>query len=123
VTFVKDSQGKVTKAVHHQGGQTINAPRLEDLKEVKVDVATYDAFVGKYDYGVGNAILTVSREGDRLFAQLTGQPKFEIFPKSSTEFFWKVVDAQIQFVKNDTGKTIKAIHHQGGQTLEAPKVE
>jgi CubicO group peptidase (beta-lactamase class C family) len=123
VTFVKDSQGKVTKAVHHQGGQTINAPRLEDLKEAKVDPATYDAFVGKYDYGEGKAILTVSREGDRLFAQLTGQPKFEIFPKSPTEFFWKVVDAQIQFVKNDAGKITKAIHHQGGQTLEAPKIE
>jgi CubicO group peptidase (beta-lactamase class C family) len=123
VTFVKDNQGKVIKAIHHQNGQTINAPRLEDLKEVKADAATYDAFVGKYDYGAGKAILTVSREGDRLFAQLTGQPKFEIFPKSPTEFFWKVVDAQVQFVKNDAGKTTKAIHHQGGRTFEAPKIE
>jgi CubicO group peptidase (beta-lactamase class C family) len=123
VTFVKDSQGKVTKAVHHQGGQTINAPRLADLKEAKVDAAAYDAFVGKYDYGAGKAILTVSREGNRLFAQMTGQPKFEIFPKSPTEFFWKVVDAQVQFVKNDAGKVTKAIHHQGGGTLEAPKIE
>jgi hypothetical protein len=70
VTFVKDDQGKVTKAVHHQSGQTINAPRLEDLKEANVDPATYDAFVGKYDYGEGKAIMTVSREGGRLFAQL-----------------------------------------------------
>ncbi len=123
VVFVKDKQGKVTKAVHHQGGQTINAPRLGDLKEAKVDPATYDAFVGKYDYGQGKAILTVSREGDRLFAQLTGQPKYEIFPQSPTKFFWKVVAAQIQFVKNDAGKITKAIHHQGGQTLEAPKIE
>jgi CubicO group peptidase (beta-lactamase class C family) len=123
VTFVKDNQGKVTKAVHHQSGQTINAPKLEDLKEVKVDPATYEAFVGKYDYGEGKAILTVSREGNRLFAQLTGQPKFEIYPKSPTEFFWKVVDAQVQFVKDDAGKVTKAIHHQGGQTLEAPKIE
>jgi hypothetical protein len=123
VTFVKDNQGKVTKAVHHQSGQTINAPRLEDLKEAKVDPATYDAFVGKYDYGEGKAIMTVSREGDRLFAQLTGQPKIQIYPKSPTEFFWKVVDAQVQFVKNDAGKVTKAIHHQGGQTLEAPKLE
>jgi hypothetical protein len=123
VTFVKDDQGKVTKAIHHQNGQTIHAPRLQDLKEMKVDAATYDAFLGKYDYGAGKAILTVSREGDRLFAQLTGQPKFEIYPKSPTEFFWKVVDAQVQFVKNDAGKITKAIHHQGGQTLEAPKIE
>jgi len=123
VTFVKDKQGKVIKAVHHQGGQTLNAPRVEDLKEAKVDPSTYDAFVGKYDYGEGKAILTVSREGDHLFAQLTGQPKFEIYPKSPTEFFWKVVAAQVQFVKNDAGKVTKAIHHQGGQTLEAPKIE
>ena len=123
VTFVKDDKGKVIKAVHHQGGQTINAPRLEDLKEVKVDPATYDAFVGKYDYGAGKEILTVSREGDRLFAQLTDQPKFEIFPKSPTEFFWKVVDAQVTFVKDDNGKITKVIHHQGGHTLEAPKIE
>lgn len=123
VTFVKDDQGKVIKAVHHQNGQTINAPRLEDLKEAKVDPATYDAFVGKYDYGAGKTILTVSREGNHLFAQLTGQPKFEIFPRSAAEFFWKVVDAQIEFVKDDSGKIVKAIHHQNGQTLEAPKID
>ena len=123
VTFVKDEKGNVTNAVHHQGGQTIHARRLEDLQEAKVDAATYDAFVGKYDYGEGKSIMTVSRESDRLFAQLTGQPKFEIFPKSPNEFFWKVVDAQIQFVKNDAGKITKAIHHQGGQTLEAPRIE
>jgi Domain of unknown function (DUF3471) len=93
------------------------------LQEVKVDAATYDAFLGKYDYGEGKAIMTVSREGGHLFAQLSGQPKFEIFPKSPTEFFWKVVNAQVQFVKNDAGKVTKAIHHQGGQTLEAPKIE
>ena len=67
--------------------------------------------------------MTVTSEGGRLFAQLTGQPKFEIFPKSETEFFWKVVDAQVTFVKDEKGKVTKAIHHQGGQTLDAPKME
>ncbi|MGO8701583.1 MAG: serine hydrolase [Limisphaerales bacterium] len=122
VTFVKDNRGKVVKAVHHQNGSIINAPRLEDLKEAKVDSAGYDAIVGKYDYGEGTSILTVTREGDHLFAQLTGQPKFEIFPASPAKFFWKVVDAQVEFMKNDQGKVTKAIHHQGGRTFEAPKM-
>ena len=61
--------------------------------------------------------------GNQLFAQLTGQPRFEIYPKSPTEFFWKIVAAQVTFVKNDQGKVTKAIHHQGGQTIEAPKIE
>jgi CubicO group peptidase (beta-lactamase class C family) len=123
VTFVKDDQGKVIKAIHHQNGNTIDAPRLPDLKEAAVEAASLDAVTGKYDYGQRKAILTVSRQGSRVFAQLTGQPRFEIFPKSDTEFFWKVVDAQITFVKDSRGKVIKAVHHQAGQTIEAPKIE
>ena len=119
----RSPSGKVIKAVHHQSGQTINAPRIESVKEVRVDASNYAALLGRYDYGQGQAILTVTREGDKLFAQLTGQPKFEIYPKSATEFFWKVVDAQITFVKDDSGKVIKAVHHQGGRTFDAPKIE
>jgi CubicO group peptidase (beta-lactamase class C family) len=123
ITFVKDDSGKVIKAIHHQSGQTINAPRIEEMKEVKTDPAAYTALLGRYDYGGGQAIMTVTREGDRLYAQLTGQPKVEIFPKSPTEFFWKVVNAQVTFVKDDAGKVVKAVHHQGGRTFDAPKIE
>jgi CubicO group peptidase (beta-lactamase class C family) len=122
VTFIKGPDGRVTKAVHHQNGMTINAARLEEEKEVKGDPATYDAFVGKYDYGQGKVIMTVTREGNRLYAQLTGQPRFEIFPASPTEFFWKVVNARVTFVKDADGKTVKAVHHQGGQTFDAPRI-
>jgi hypothetical protein len=123
VAFVKDDQGKVTKAIHRQSGRTIHAPRLPDVQEVKLSADALDAVVGKYDYGQGKAILTVTREGERLFAQLTGQPKVEIFAKSETEFFWKVANAQVTFVKDDKGKVTKAIHQQGGARFEAPKLE
>jgi hypothetical protein len=74
--------------------------------------------------GYGNgAVLTVTRDGDHLFAQLTGQPKYEIFPKSDSEYFWKVVDAQVTFVKDAAGKVTKAIHHQNGRTFDAPKIQ
>ncbi|MGB3081352.1 MAG: serine hydrolase, partial [Saprospiraceae bacterium] len=58
-----------------------------------------------------------------LFAQATGQDKFEIFPKSSTEFFYKVVDAQINFNKNDDGKIITLTLHQGGRDITGKKKE
>ncbi len=107
----------------HKNGQTMNAQKLEDLVAAKVDPAVYDSLVGKYDYGQGKAIMTMTREGNRLFAQLPGQPKYEIFPESETEFFWKAVNAQVSFVKDKNGKVIKAIHHQHGQTFDAPKIE
>jgi hypothetical protein len=96
-----------------------------------VDPAVYDSLLGKFDCGDGVVdgggrpvgALTVTRKGNRLFAQFTGQPKFEIFPKSETEYFGKVVDAQVTFVKDATGKVTKAVLHQGGQTIDVPKIQ
>ena len=73
--------------------------------------------------GGGQAILTVTRDGDQIYAQLTGQPKFDIFPKSATDYYWKVVNAQVTFIKDASGKVIKAIHHQNGVTIDAPKIQ
>ena len=122
ITFVKDSSGKAVKLILHQSGLDLDAPRAKDITEAEVDPAVYDSLVGKYDYG-NDAVLTVTRDGSHLFAQLTGQPKFEIFPESETTYFWKVVDAQVTFVKDATGKVTKAIHHQNGRTFDAPKIQ
>jgi CubicO group peptidase (beta-lactamase class C family) len=122
ITFVKDGQGVVTRATHQQGGQTIQAPRVADLAVVPVNAAALESYAGRYDYGGGQAILTVTREGNRLFAQLTGQPRFEIYPKSETEFQWKVVAAQVTFVKGANGKVTHVVHQQGGNRFEAPRL-
>lgn len=99
------------------------APRASNSA---VDPAVYDSLLGKYNYGE-DGMLTVTRKGNHLFAQLTGRRKYEIFPKSETdhemEFFWKVVDAQVTFVTDTTGKVTKAVHHQDGQTIDAPKIQ
>ena len=56
-------------------------------------------------------------------AQLTGQSSLEIFPESETEFFYKVVDAQLTFVKNNKGEVTSLILHQNGQHPAAVKVK
>ena len=99
-----------------------SANAVKDIAEAKVDPAVYDSLVGKYRYG-NDAVLTVTREGNHLFAQLTGQPKSEMFPKSETEYFWKAMDAQVTFVKDAAGKVTKAIHQQWGPTIDAPKIQ
>jgi len=58
-----------------------------------------------------------------LYGRLGNQPRFEFFPSSETEFFYKVVDAQLTFVKNDKGKVTHLILHQGGMDQEATKSE
>lgn len=121
ITFLKDTDGKVTEARHRQGGQTLRAPKVTDPPTLTVPTEILDRYVGRYDYG-GGAVLTVTREGTRLFAQLTGQPRFEIFPRSKTEFHWKVVPAQVTFVNDASGQVSKVIHEQGGNRFEAPRL-
>ena len=54
---------------------------------VKVDPKIYDAYVGVYQMAPDFAF-NVTREGDRLMMQATGQGKAEAFPASETNFFF-----------------------------------
>jgi hypothetical protein len=125
ITFVRDDQGKVSGGIHRQDGKTLNAPKI-DMSEFTVDTtvdpALYDDYVGRYDYG-NEGVMTVTTESGRLFAQLARQRRFEIFPHAKDKFFWKVVDAQITFVRDDQGRVSGGIHHQDGQTTNVPKLE
>jgi hypothetical protein len=88
-------------------------PRYEEDKSV--DPTTFAAFVGRYDYM--GAVMEVALEGTQLTAQLTGQPRFPIFPLNGTKFFWKITDAQIEFIKDKAGQVASARHTQNGQSF------
>ena len=90
--------------------------------EAAVDPKTYDRCVGRYQFAA-NVILTVTRTDDRLFAQLTGQPAFQIFPEGEKEFFLKVVDAQLTFETDDQAKATAVVLHQNGRNQRAVRVE
>jgi hypothetical protein len=58
-----------------------------------------------------------------LIAQATGQPKINIYAESETKFYLKVVDAQIEFFKDATGKVEKLELRQGGAVMPGKKVK
>jgi hypothetical protein len=65
--------------------------------------------------------MVVSLKGDQLITQITGQPEVPIFAESETTFFPKVVDAEIEFIKNDKGQVTHLVLHQGGRDHKAVK--
>ena len=87
---------------------------------VRANPALYDAYVGEYELGP-NFILTITRDGDRLITQATGQQKIEIFPLSDTEFFPKVMEARITFVKGPDGKVTQLVLRQNGRETTAKR--
>lgn len=92
-------------------GEKYEIPR--ERVAIEIDPRMLDAYVGQYELRPG-FVITMKREGNSLMTQATGQPKVEIFPESETRFFFKVVDAQVTFVKDERGVVTHLILHQGG---------
>ncbi len=86
-----------------------------------VDPKVYDLLAGEYELTPGFTI-TILRRGDKLISQATGQPEVELFPESETRYFLKVVDAQVDFVKDASGRVTGLLLHQGGQDLPAKRI-
>jgi CubicO group peptidase (beta-lactamase class C family) len=68
-------------------------------------------------------VLTVTREGKNLFTQATGQPVFQLYAEAAGKFFLTVVDAEVEFEKDETGKIGKVVLYQNGQAHEAKRIE
>lgn len=129
ITFVADSSGRANELILHQNGRDLHAKRFEgappkppEHKQVSVDPKIFDGYLGTYQLGPG-IVFTLTRDGDHLYAQLTGQQTFEIFPESERDYFYKVVDAQITFVTDSRGRATELILHQGGIDQHAKRIE
>jgi D-alanyl-D-alanine-carboxypeptidase/D-alanyl-D-alanine-endopeptidase len=88
--------------------------------EISVDPAVLKSYVGVYQLAPNFAI-TITREGNSLYGQATGQPRFQLFAEAPTEFFLKDVDAQITFEKDASGKVTRLILHQNGMNVPGQK--
>ena len=126
VSFERDAAGKVNALVLHQNGMEQRAPRTAPgaapaaaPREVTLPVADLEACVGRFK--LGPMQFTVTREDAGLFVQLTGQPKARVYASAKDEFFYKIVNAQLSFVRTDD-KVVALILHQNGRDQRAEKL-
>ncbi len=90
--------------------------------EIKMDDSLLKQYAGEYELAPGFSI-TISTVADKIFAQATGQQKFELFAEKDDLFFLKVVEAKVKFLKDSKGVVNKLILYQGGQEVEGAKVK
>jgi len=133
--FERDESGAVIRHIIHrtrgdepaeklgpEQAEKVLAEREAKWQVAKVDPAIYQKYVGEYKLPIGLNLTVRTREG-RIFTQATGQPEAEIFPKSETEYFLKVVDAQITFVLGENGEVTGLVLHQAGQDFPGEKIK
>lgn len=91
-------------------------------KEITLAPELLGRYTGEYEIMPGFSIV-ITAEAGHLIGQATGQPKLELFAESETDFFLKVVDAQMIFDLDASGKTTGLTLLQGGQKLPGKKIK
>lgn len=89
---------------------------------VKIDPRVYDQYVGQYELAP-NVVLTVTKEGDKLMNQATGQPKLELLPESEFGFFIKDFSALFLFMRGQNGEVQRLITIQDGRIISAKRIK
>jgi len=115
------------KSLELNPGNTGGIKALETLgvkfqpADADVPESILESYVGTYALSPAFTI-EVTRSGKQLFGQATNQSKFEIFAKSNTEFYLKVVAASITFTIN--GQQVESMTlHQNGRDVPGKKVK
>ena len=109
-----------------QAGQSNKTKRVSDdlgiqeREEIEVSEEALLSYVGKYELAP-QLIIDVTARDKQLYIQLTGQPALPVFATSKDRFFYKVVDAEIQFQPD--GETVSSLTlYQNGEHV-APRIE
>ena len=120
VVFKTDGAEAASELDFIQAGRTTIAPRVDDSLAatrhavIEIDPAILHDYAGRYRLTPAVEVIIEVR-GAQLFTQLTGQPAYPVFPYEKDRFFFKIVDAQIEFERNASGEVVALILHQMGR--------
>lgn len=133
VAYEKDGEGAVVMTNSSNGGliadeilRSISAeygwpdyhPTVRAA--ISVDPKILAQYAGTYALTL-SFNLAVTVENGQLITQANGQGKVPIFAESETKFFPTVIDAEIEFFKDDQGKVTYLVLHQNGHDMKAQK--
>jgi CubicO group peptidase (beta-lactamase class C family) len=113
--FGRGASGEVEQVTYYQGEKAEVQRRTGAVAErqvIKVPNAILDTYLGRYQLSP-DLFIDVSRDGERLFGQATGQPAMELFAMTETLFFTREVNAQVRFNKDADGAPQLLLSHDG----------
>lgn len=102
--------------------RTSDQPQRIERPVVALSSEQLDAFVGVYTINE-QVKFTIRRADDGLEAKLTGQQFYPIFAAGDDVFFYKVVEAELHFERNDDGGITALTLHQGPVVQRAERTE
>jgi outer membrane protein assembly factor BamB len=95
---------------------------LHERPDLSLDPRVLEAYVGEYEVSPG-LVIAITREGDHIMAQATGQTRIQLSAQSETEFYFNQAGLDIKFLKDEKAEVTGLKLAQGGQTFTAKKTK
>jgi CubicO group peptidase (beta-lactamase class C family) len=105
----------------HLLDQSYGLTSFQERTAVKVDPKVFGGLSGQYELAPG-FVLTVNSDGEHLYAQASGQGRFELFPEAEKRYFAKVGDILITFRDGTDGKASSLTLRQSGTDREGKRI-
>lgn len=127
-TFKRGPDGKVLELVGDVGTgpnmifEKTDKPLPEARKSVEIDPTKLGKFVGAYELAPGMT-MEVFLEGTKMWAQVPGQDKIELFAASELVFFPTAIKAELSFIQDESGKISGMNFTQGAMKMMAKKIK
>lgn len=84
-------------------------------RAIEPDPAACEEVAGSYKLGMLSTLTVAHREG-RMFAQMTFQPELRIYASGPDRFFYRAVEAELVFQRDEAGAVTGVEIEQGGKT-------
>jgi beta-lactamase regulating signal transducer with metallopeptidase domain len=94
----------------------------EGRPQVQVLTSVLDGYLGYYRFGE-YVVMSVTRDGQKVLTQMTGQRVVENYPVSSTEIYSKDVKGLIAFISDSNGRSTEMVLRQHGRVITAPRID
>jgi D-alanyl-D-alanine-carboxypeptidase/D-alanyl-D-alanine-endopeptidase len=108
--------------VHHLIHPAVPLAGTAVAERTEIDLAepVLLRYVGEYELHP-TFVIGVTLENGGLFAEATNQAKQPIFPESETKFFYKGVNAQLEFLRDSSGAVTGVNLHQNARIQHGQK--
>ena len=91
-------------------------------QEIVLTAEAVGVFVGRYLEAETGDVYEVTAEGRKLFVQILGEGRFQVYSEGPNEFFYKIADAQHIFLRDEEGEVTAMITRQFGQERLAERI-
>jgi CubicO group peptidase (beta-lactamase class C family) len=123
VAVLANVNGQAANQLARQLGQLAHGDAVQlpsERTSIELPRERLERLVGSYELAP-TATMIITLEGDQLMSRLGPQRVVPLYAESETEFFARVVDAEIEFELDASGNATALVLRQGGRDLRAPR--